>query len=77
MAAYQEARDRQVLPMYEFTAELATLAPPPPELQQVLGAVHGNQAAMDAFVGVTAGIVSPAEFFSPEHLGPLLASAAA
>ena len=30
-------RDTHVLPMYEFTAELATLQPPPPELQQLLG----------------------------------------
>jgi flavin-dependent dehydrogenase len=74
MAAYQQARDLKVLPIYELTAQLATLAPPPPELQQVLGAIHGNQPAMDQFLGVSAGIVSPTEFFSPEHLGPLLAA---
>ena len=33
MADYQARRDTQVLPMYEFTTELATLEPPPPELQ--------------------------------------------
>jgi 2-polyprenyl-6-methoxyphenol hydroxylase-like FAD-dependent oxidoreductase len=77
MATYQRTRDHQVLPMYEFTAGLAALEPPPPELQQVLAAVHGNQAAMDEFLGVSAGIVSPADFFAPEHLGPLLGSVAA
>ena len=30
MGEYQRARDEQVLPMYEFTCELATLQPPPP-----------------------------------------------
>ena len=40
-------RDAHVLPIYEFTTQLATLEPPPPEMQQLLGAVHGNQDAMD------------------------------
>jgi 2-polyprenyl-6-methoxyphenol hydroxylase-like FAD-dependent oxidoreductase len=37
MGDYQSTRDRQVLPMYGFTTQLATLEPPPPELQQLLG----------------------------------------
>jgi 2-polyprenyl-6-methoxyphenol hydroxylase-like FAD-dependent oxidoreductase len=60
------------MPLYEFTAELATLEPPPPEMQALLGAAAGNQAAMDGFAGVVAGTVSPAEFFSPAHVGALL-----
>lgn len=32
MADYQSERDRRSLPFYEFTAQLATLQPPPPEL---------------------------------------------
>jgi hypothetical protein len=47
MGEYQRARDAQVGAMYEFTCQLATLEPAPPQLQQVLRAVHGNQAAMD------------------------------
>ena len=43
MSAYQLTRDAQVLPIYEFTTQLATLEPPPPEVQQLLGAVAGNQ----------------------------------
>ena len=39
MADYQSERDRRSLPFYEFTAQLATLEPPPPELQRVLAAV--------------------------------------
>ena len=77
MAAYQEARDAQVMGIYEFTTQLATLEPPPPEMQQLLGAVHGNQDAMDAFAGVAAGTVSPGEFFAPEHIGAVMAAAAA
>ena len=54
-------------------AELATLEPPPPELQQLLAAVHGNQEAMDGFARVNAGVTSPAEFFSEENVGRILA----
>ena len=75
MSSYQMTRDADVMAIYEFTSQLATLEPPPPELQQLLGAVHGNQEAMDAFVSITAGTVSPAEFFSPEHIGKVMAAA--
>jgi 2-polyprenyl-6-methoxyphenol hydroxylase-like FAD-dependent oxidoreductase len=75
MADYQLTRDRQVLPMYELTCEFATLEPPPPELQQLLGAAHGNQEAMDAFARMMAGVTSPAEFFSEQNVGRILANA--
>jgi flavin-dependent dehydrogenase len=74
MRLRQAARDARVLPIYEFTAELATLEPPPAELQQLLAQVHGNQPAMDAFVSINAATVSPREFFDPAFLGPLLAA---
>jgi 2-polyprenyl-6-methoxyphenol hydroxylase-like FAD-dependent oxidoreductase len=75
MAAYQAARDRHVLPMYEFTADFASLEPPPPKLQQVLRAAHGNQDAMDGFARVNAGVTSPAEFFSEDGVRRILAAA--
>ena len=49
--------------------------PPPPEMQQILGAVHGNQDAMDGFARVNAGVTSPAEYFSEENLGQIFAAA--
>ena len=75
MGEYQSTRDEHVLPMYEFTTQLATLEPPPPELQQLLGAVHGNPEAMDGFARVVAGVTSPAEFFSEENVGRIFAKA--
>jgi 2-polyprenyl-6-methoxyphenol hydroxylase-like FAD-dependent oxidoreductase len=77
MAGYQTARDRRVRPIYEFTTQLATLEEPPPDLQQLLAAVQGNQRAMDAFVSVTAGTMSPVDFFHPDHVAGILGSAAA
>jgi 2-polyprenyl-6-methoxyphenol hydroxylase-like FAD-dependent oxidoreductase len=62
MAEYQRERDERVLPMYEFTCELATLEPPPPQMQQLLGAIQGNQKAMDGFAQMNAGTISPADF---------------
>jgi 2-polyprenyl-6-methoxyphenol hydroxylase-like FAD-dependent oxidoreductase len=64
MADYQRSRDEQVLPMYELTCQIATMQPPPPEMQQLLGGIHGNPAAMDAFVRMNAGTISPAAFFA-------------
>jgi 2-polyprenyl-6-methoxyphenol hydroxylase-like FAD-dependent oxidoreductase len=76
LAESHATRDAHVLAMYELTAEFASLEPPSAELQQVLAAVHGNQAAMDGFARVVAGMTSPAEFFSEENVGAILAAAA-
>ena len=62
MGEYQRARDAHAMPIYEFTCQLATLEPPPPEMQQLLGAIQGNQPAMDGFAQMNAGTISPAEF---------------
>jgi len=58
-----------------MTTQLATLEPPTPETQQLLGAIHGNQAAMDGFVRANAGVSSPAEFFSDDNIAQIFASA--
>jgi 2-polyprenyl-6-methoxyphenol hydroxylase-like FAD-dependent oxidoreductase len=68
MSEYQRARDARVKSMYNFTCQLATLEPPPPELQQLLGAIHGNQEAMDDFARMNASTISPAVFFAPENV---------
>jgi 2-polyprenyl-6-methoxyphenol hydroxylase-like FAD-dependent oxidoreductase len=65
MADYQRTRDERVLQMYEFTCQLATLQPPPPEMQRLFGGIQGNQPAMDAFAQLNAGSLPPAQFF--EH----------
>lgn len=76
MAMYHKERDERALPIYEFTTQLATLEPPPPELAELMTAVATSQPAMDAFVSVTAGTLSPVEFFAPDHIGPLLQAGA-
>ena len=76
MRHYQTTRDEQVLPIYEFTYRLAPLAPPPPDFQKLLSAIHGNQEAMNGFVQVTSGVLSPAEFFSEENVRRIFAATA-
>jgi flavin-dependent dehydrogenase len=75
MAEYHHARDAHAMPIYEFTTQLATLEVPPPEVQQVLLAVSQSADAQHDFVSMVAGTMSPVDFFSDEHLGPLLATA--
>jgi hypothetical protein len=49
-------------PLTEALAPIAgSVEPPPPELQAHLGSIAGNQPAMDAFVSVMAGTLSPSE----------------
>ena len=75
MAAYQTARDEQAMPMYEMTFDFAQVdQPPPPETQQLLAAVAGNQRAMDDFVSVQAGTLPIPEFFSPDSIGRIMAA---
>jgi 2-polyprenyl-6-methoxyphenol hydroxylase-like FAD-dependent oxidoreductase len=75
MSHYQQARDLEALPVYEFTDDFAQLQPPPPEMQQLLGAMRGNQEAMDGFVSVQAATLPAPEFFAPENVGRIMAEA--
>jgi len=75
MREYQETRDGRVQAMYELTAQFASLEPPSPEMQQLLGAVNGNKEAMNEFARVIAGVTSPNEFFAPANAARLIALA--
>ena len=75
MSDYQQARDHEALPVYEFTDEFAQLQTPPPEMLQLIGAMQGNQEAMDGFVSVQAATLPAPEFFAPENVGRIMAQA--
>jgi flavin-dependent dehydrogenase len=76
LARYQQERDEAAMPMFELTCDFATLAPPEPEMQELLAAMVGNREAMDGFAGVFSGTVPVPEFFSPENTGRIMARAA-
>jgi 2-polyprenyl-6-methoxyphenol hydroxylase-like FAD-dependent oxidoreductase len=75
MAAYQTARDQHALPIYEFTCDFASFTPPTPAKQALIGAIHGNQPATDGFFRMFAGVDSPADYFSEENVGRIMAAA--
>ena len=75
MAGYHATRDEHVLPMFEFTCQLATLEPPDPQMQQLLAAIGSDQQSMDGFARVNAGVMSPAEFFSQENVARIFGAA--
>jgi 2-polyprenyl-6-methoxyphenol hydroxylase-like FAD-dependent oxidoreductase len=76
LAAYETRRNETVLPMFEFTSEMARLDLPSPDMEQILAALPGNPAQAQRFLGVFAGTVPVPEFFSPDNLHQLLASPA-
>ena len=75
MSGYQQTRDAKVTAMYELTAQAASLEPPSADMQELLGAIAGNQPAMDGFVQVNSGALAPAVFFSPDNIGQIFAAA--
>jgi 2-polyprenyl-6-methoxyphenol hydroxylase-like FAD-dependent oxidoreductase len=75
MGRYQTDRDEHALPRYEFTAQFAALAPPPPEMQQLMQAISCSQDAMNGFVRTFAGVMSPADFFSEENVARIFSVA--
>jgi flavin-dependent dehydrogenase len=75
LAGYQRRRDEHVGPMFGTTIQFAHLAVPPPEMQQLFGALRGNQEQTDRLFGTFAGTVPIPEFFAPENLGQIFAAA--
>ena len=66
------------MPMFELTCQFANLeTPPPPEMQRLLEAIHGNPDASRDFISTLAGVISPAEFFAEENVDRILVAAAA
>jgi 2-polyprenyl-6-methoxyphenol hydroxylase-like FAD-dependent oxidoreductase len=75
LAAHQAARDERVRPMYEFTCQLATLEPPPPQMQRLFLALRGNQEATNQFYSAITGSRPLPAFMNPENLGRIMANA--
>ncbi len=72
LAEYQNKRDASVMPMYGLTNDLARLAPPSPEMTQLMGAVHGNPSATRDFLGIVSGTVGIPDFFAPANINAIM-----
>ena len=77
MGDYRATRDRDALPMYGFTCEVASPGPPPAEQVALLAAVAADPEASADFVHMWAGVMPAAEFFAPGNIGRIMAGAPA
>jgi flavin-dependent dehydrogenase len=68
LAEYEQRRNEEVLPRYEFNYQLATLEPPSLEMQQLFAALRNNQVEANNFFGTISGTVAIPEFFAPANL---------
>ena len=76
LAGYERRRNEEVLAMFEHTCQLARLAPPTPEMIQLLEALRGDPEETGRFLGTVTGTVPVREFFSPENVGRIVRGAA-
>jgi len=75
LAAYHRDRLAPTLPMYDFTCQLASLEPPPPEMAALLQAISADPEASRDFVSILAGTNTLPEFLSPDNVGAIMARA--
>jgi 2-polyprenyl-6-methoxyphenol hydroxylase-like FAD-dependent oxidoreductase len=65
-------RDALAAPMYALTNDLARLAPPSPEMADLVVALQGNKAETSRFLGVISGTVPVADYFAPDNLNRIM-----
>lgn len=75
LAEYERQRNESAMPGYELNFQFATLQAPPPEMQALLGALNGNQAETNRFIGALVGTVPIPEFFAPANIQRILTEA--
>jgi 2-polyprenyl-6-methoxyphenol hydroxylase-like FAD-dependent oxidoreductase len=72
LAQYERKRNEAALPMYKSTCGRAALKPVLPETRRFLRALSGNQEQVERYIGVDAGSVSHADFFSAENMKKIM-----
>jgi 2-polyprenyl-6-methoxyphenol hydroxylase-like FAD-dependent oxidoreductase len=73
---YEAARVNWLMPFFELTCQMATFAPPAPDMLALYGSLRGNQEDTDAFIGLITEAISPTQFFAPENIHRILNRAA-
>ncbi len=68
LAEYERRRNAASLPIYEFTAELASFGPPKVEERVLFEALAANQAETARFLLVLTGALPFEEYFTPKNL---------
>lgn len=75
LAEHAARRDERLMPLHDFTCELAMLEPPPPPMQQLFGALRHNQAATNRFYSAITGASPLPAFMSPDNIAAIVAAA--
>jgi flavin-dependent dehydrogenase len=75
LTAYEQRRNEDALPIYEFTHQLAALEVPPPDMQALFAALRHDQESTNCFFGTIAGTVPVPQFFSPENIASIMGAA--
>lgn len=76
LADYELRRNEEVMPMFDYTCQLAKLEPPPPEMLRLLNALRANQKETGRFLGTVTGTVPVPEFYSPENIDRVMEASA-
>ena len=75
LAEFEKLRNEASLPVYHFTAQMAELAPPTPEVMQLFGALQHNQEDTNQYFGVFAQTVPVTTFFDTANLTRIISAA--
>jgi flavin-dependent dehydrogenase len=75
LAGYEQKRNEAARPIYDFTCQLATLAPLSPEEVQLFTALRGNQVDTNRFFGLITQTTPIPEFFAPENIQRIITAA--
>lgn len=76
LADYEYKRNAEVMEMYDYTCQLASFEPPPPEFRPLLAAIRDDPEEISRFLGLGIGTVPVREYFSPFNINRLISRAA-
>jgi flavin-dependent dehydrogenase len=77
LAQYERLRNEAVMPISEFTQEIAALEPPTPDMETLFAALYDDEEQTGRFLGTVAGTVPIAEFFAPGNIASIVGVPAA
>jgi 2-polyprenyl-6-methoxyphenol hydroxylase-like FAD-dependent oxidoreductase len=77
LAGYEKGRNEMAMADYHENLARARFTPPPPEVAQLLAALHQNQDQQDInrFFMARTAMIAPEKFFNPENLGRIISKA--
>jgi 2-polyprenyl-6-methoxyphenol hydroxylase-like FAD-dependent oxidoreductase len=77
LAGYEQRRNQVAMPIYQLTLQQVAYEPPPPEILQLIAAVHTSQEETNRFLGLLAGTTPIPEYFAPENVQRIIGAAQA